>query len=635
MQASLKLLSEITSYSKYQRYIPTLGRRETWPEAIERNARMHRQKYRKLLSANPEFRASFDRAYELVHQHKILPSMRSMQLGGLPIRRQEARIYNCAYLPMKDLLSFSEVLYLLLCGTGVGYSVQFHHVDELPPIYHEPHKERRHTVEDSIEGWARAVDHLVRCFMDPSSLGWPTFDFSQVRPKGAIIRSIWTRAPGPEPLREVLERIRKILSEKPQGSKLTSVEVMDITNMLSEVVLAGGVRRSAMICLFSPQDEEMLQAKSGASQWWKWAPWRARSNNSAVLFRGDPHQAKKDFERIWEIVSASGSGEPGFLWTNEECRNLGTNPCSETSLSPYQFCNLTEINTATITSQADFNERAYYASFLGTLQAGYTNFHHLSSRWRESTERDALLGVGLTGIANGAILGLEESEAARKAVEANKRWSKVLEINPASRVTCTKPSGTTSLVLGCASGIHAIHSPYYIRRIRLNKLEPLYGYLLKAVPELIEDEKGNEALNGVLSVPIHAESPQAVYRNESPIDFLERVGRYQLGWVEPGHLKGPNPHSISATVSIRPSEKSSVKEWLWKNREKYSCISCFPASESESIYAQTPYEECSRSDFLELSKHVRRINLEEIDEKTQINESLGLSPACAGGQCEL
>ena len=636
MDPTIALLSEITSRSKYQMFLPDKNRKETWNETVDRNKQMHLLKYASLLAKEPALRVEIDKAYSLVQDRKILPSMRSMQFAGPAVHKQEARVYNCCYLPISDKLAFKELVYLLLCGTGVGYSVQFHHVNELPQVcLPNENTSYNYQIQDSIEGWADAVGILIDSYF---TIGGPEpiFDGSLIRPKGTIIKSVQLPAPGPESLLKSLNQVKEILhsvgKRALESRKLRPIEIMDMINILSECVLSGGIRRSSLICLFSPDDLEMMNAKSG--NWWATHPWRARSNNSVVLYRGSP-TLKQDFDLLWGVLSKEKTGEPGIYLTSDPELRVFTNPCVETALEPYQFCNLTEINAANIKDQEDFNERAKYAALIGTLQAGYTNFSYLSERWKKSTEADALLGIGLTGIANGFIYHLDEKEAAEIAVETNKKYADILGINSAARVTCVKPSGTTSLVLGCASGIHAIHSPYYIRRLRLNKIEPMYLALKEHLSALLEDDVSNTN-NAVLSIPIRAHYENASYRTESPIVFLERVKRYAKGWILPGHKRGINRHNVSATVSVNDDEWGLVGEWLWENREHYNGISCFPAF--NTYYKQAPFEECSELVFQQLYSHISDFDIETLQQSIKLEDEPDIdlsTTACGGGACEV
>jgi ribonucleoside-triphosphate reductase len=353
MDLSQKILSDITVFSKYSRYDHDKGRRETWPEIVDRNKLMHQTKY-------PLLKDKIEEVYERsVYPKKVLPSMRSLQFAGKAIERNPSRIYNCAYLPIEDVRAFSEIMFLLLGGTGVGYSVQGRHIEKLPMVVGPSKQTRRYVIDDSIEGWADSVRVLAEAYF----LGKrkPEFDFDSIRPKGTELVVSGGKAPGPEPLRECLQRIERLLQQA-TGRRLKPIEAHDISCFEADAVLAGGIRRAAMISLFSPDDEEMIGCKSGT--WWEDNPQRGRANNSVVLLRGATSEA--EFRKLWDRVQASGAGEPGFYWTNN--LDWGTNPCCEIALRPYQFCNLTEINTSDIINQDDFNSRARDAAFLGTLQ---------------------------------------------------------------------------------------------------------------------------------------------------------------------------------------------------------------------------------------------------------------------------
>ena len=400
MNLNNQILSDITVHMKYAKYIPELKRRETWEELVTRNKAMHIKTY-------PALKEEIEDVYKFVYDKKILPSMRSMQFGGKPIEISPNRIYNCAYLPIDSLESFSECMFLLLGGTGVGYSVQRHHVAKLPPI-NKPYKKRtkRYLIGDSIEGWADAVKVLVKSYLNGRS-SKIVFDFSDIRPKGARLVTSGGKAPGPQPLKECLLKVEGILNAKEDGDQLSTLEVHDIVCYIADAVLAGGIRRAALISLFSADDSEMIACKSGA--WWELNPQRGRANNSAVLMR---HKITKSFFMdLWKRVELSGAGEPGIYFNND--KDWGTNPCCEIALRPFQFCNLCEVNVSTIDSQEDLNERVKAASFIGTLQAGYTDFHYLRPVWKETTEKDALIGVSMTGIGSGRILGYDMTKDTR------------------------------------------------------------------------------------------------------------------------------------------------------------------------------------------------------------------------------
>ena len=489
MNQNKKILSDITVHMKYAKYIPEKMRRETWEEICERNMQMHIKTYPQLEQEIKEVYTHF------VIPKKVLPSMRSMQFAGKPIGLSPNRVYNCAYLPIDSHLAFSESMFLLLGGTGVGYSVQRHHIENLSAIYHpNPNRQRRYLIADSIEGWADSIKVLMECYTGVRT-STPVFDYSDIREKGATLITSGGKAPGPQPLRECLVKIEGILQTIDNNSKLTSIQAHDIMCHIADAVLSGGIRRAAMISLFSADDHEMIACKSG--NWWESNPQRGRANNSAVLLR---HRITKEFFMgLWERIQASGSGEPGIYFNND--KDWGTNPCCEIALRPFQFCNLTEVNASDVKDQADLEQRVSAASFLGTLQAGYTDFHYLREIWRKNTEKDALLGVSMTGIASNIVEHLDLEMAAIEVKRENKRVAELIGIKPAARTTCVKPAGTTSLVLGTSSGIHAWHHPYYIRRLRVGKNEAIYNYLLENHPELVEDEFFNPTAQAVISVP--------------------------------------------------------------------------------------------------------------------------------------
>jgi ribonucleoside-diphosphate reductase alpha chain len=617
MEISNRILSDITVYMKYAKYIPELKRRETWQELVTRNMEMHIKHY-------PQLEKEIRENYMYVFKKQVLPSMRSMQFAGKPIEISPNRIYNCAFAPIDDWRVFSEIMFLLLGGTGVGYSVQKHHVDALPEIQ-KPNKERsrRWLVADSIEGWADAVKAIVKSYFFGGS--HIEFDFSDIRAKGARLVTSGGKAPGPQPLKECLIKLEGILDSKENGEKLKPIEVHDMVCHIADAVLAGGIRRAALISLFSATDDEMIGCKSGA--WWETNPQRGRSNNSAVLLR---HKITKDyFMDLWKRIEASGAGEPGIYLTND--KDWGTNPCCEIALRPFQFCNLTEVNVSNVVSQEDYEDRVRAASFLGTLQAGYTNFHYLRPIWQRTTEKDALIGISMTGIGSGAVLKLDMKSAAKVVKEENKRVADLLNINPAARATTVKPAGTTSLTLGTSSGIHAWHNEYYVRRVRVGKNEAIYSYLKENHPELVEDEYFRPHDTAVIGIP--QKSPEgSILRNESPIQLLERVKKVHMEWIKPGHRTGNNSHNVSATVSIREHEWPAVGEWMWENRDHYNGLSVLPYD--GGTYIQAPFEDCTKERYDELMETLHEVdlsNIVEMDDDTDLSGEV----ACAGGACEV
>jgi len=616
MNISQEILSDIVVYNKYAKYIPSKQRRETWEELVTRNKEMHQEKF-------PKLKEEIEDVYKMVYDKKVLPSMRSLQFAGKPISINNSRIFNCSFLPIDDWRSFSEVMFLLLSGCGVGYSVQKHHIEKLPEI-RIPKKTRRFLVGDSIEGWADSIKVLMKAYFGMSTTR-PVFDFRDIRPKGAELITVGGKAPGPEPLKECLFQIQKVLDRKEDGEPLKPIEAHDIICYIADAVLSGGIRRAALISLFDLHDNEMLTSKHGA--WWELNPQRGRANNSAVVIRSKV--TKKDFDTLWGKIVASNSGEPGVYFSND--KDWGTNPCCEIALRPFQFCNLTEINVSNIESQEDLNRRVKAGAFLGTLQAAYTDFHYLRDIWKRTTEKDALVGVGMTGIASGAVLNFDLKEAAKEAKKTNEEIANILGINKAARVTTVKPSGTSSLVLGTSSGIHAWHNDFYVRRMRLGKNEALYQYLAKNHPELVEDDFFKPEIQAVVSVP--QKSPEgAIYRTESAMELLERTKKFNVEWVREGHRKGANTNNVSATISVKQDEWDSVGEWMWENKNTFNGLAVLPYDNGS--YTQAPFEDITEEKFLEMESHLNGIDLKQIVEMTDETD-LQDQAACAGGACEI
>jgi len=604
---------------KYAKYLPHLSRRETWEELVTRNKNMHIKKY-------PDLKDQIEEKYKLVYEKKILPSMRSLQFGGKSIEISPNRVYNCAYLPIDHIESFNEVMFLLLGGTGVGYSVQKHHVAKLEPV-NKPYtkRTRRFLIGDSIEGWADAIKVLMKSYLGERRSSRVEFDYSDIRPKGAMLVTSGGKAPGPQPLKECIVKITGVLDSKEDGDMLSTIEVHDIVCHIADAVLAGGIRRAALISLFSADDDEMISCKSG--NWWETNPQRGRSNNSAVLMR---HKITKEFFMdIWKRVELSNAGEPGIYFNND--KDWGTNPCCEIALRPYQFCNLCEVNASDIESQEDLNERVKAAAFIGTLQAGYTDFHYLRDVWKETTEKDALIGVSMTGIGSGTVLGYDMKKAAQLVKRENTRVANLIGINNAARCTTVKPAGTTSLALGTSSGIHAWHNDYYIRRVRVGKNESIYKYLVDNHPELIEDEYFRPHDTAVISIPQKAPEG-SILRTESPFQLLERIKKVATEWVVPGHRKGSNTHNVSATVSLKTEEWDDAGEWMWNNREHYNGLSVLPYD--GGTYTQAPFEDITEGEYLNMLQHLTNINLENVHE-SEDNTDLAGELACAGGACEI
>ncbi len=611
---STKILSEITVFQKYSKHLEKEKRRESWDEIVQRYNKMMIDKY-------PSLKDRITNLSSFIIDKKILPSMRALQFAGKAIERNPSRVYNCAYLPIDDYRSFNEAMFLLLGGTGVGYSVQFNHIDKLPEIT-KPTKNKRFLIGDSIEGWADAVKALMKSYLGKSSAK-PIFDFRDIREKGARLKTAGGKAPGPEPLKTCLFHIETILERKQNGEKLKPIEAHDIMCHIANAVLAGGIRRAAMIALFSFDDEDMLASKSG--NWWELNEQRGRANNSAVIVRD--RITIEDWKTLWKKIELSGSGEPGVYFTNNA--DWGTNPCCEIALRPYQFCNLTEVNVSNITSQEDLNSRVSAAAFFGTLQAGFTDFHYLRDIWKKTTEKDALIGVGMTGIGSGEILKYNLEEAASVVKETNEIITKEIGINVAARTTTVKPSGTSSCVLGTSSGIHAWHNTYYLRSIRVNKNEALYTYLSIYAPELLEDDFFRP--NDLAIIRIPQKAPEgSILRTESALDLLERTKLFNLEYVKKGHRSGSNTNNVSATISVGVDEWESVGEWMFKNKKTFNGLSVLP--QDLGTYVQAPFEDITEEEYNKRIKILSSIDLTKVVELDDITEHTQ-EAACAGGAC--
>jgi len=979
MDVNSRILSDLTVYTKYANYIPEKDRRETYDEIVTRNKDYWLSKY-------PDLSADIEEAYKLVYDRKVLPSMRSMQFAGPAMDKSPVRVFNCSYCPIDDYRSFSEIMFLLLSGVGVGFSVQQHHVENLPSLSN-PKMSRKFIIADSIEGWSDAVKALMKAYMVPGKT-LPRFIYSEIRPKGAKISSGgW--APGPEPLRLALEHVNSILraalTERGDGTKLKPLEAHDIICILSNAVLAGGVRRSALISLFSPQDNEMLNSKHRDELEGK--EWRYRANNSAVLLRSEV--TEDQFRDIWARTEASNSGEPGIIFTNnldygvnpclpgdetvltsegivyikdlvskpfntiinnqeytstaEGFFSTGTQPvyeittkegyklratsnhlirtsqksgrksredswvklgdlgsgtkivlsnssktnwggkgsfddgwlmgsllgdgtfykntaylcywtehehqvgiskaksvlktrsdfgqglgykgkhqngsvdllekaiefgipasktldntkceigtssefykgflqgwfdadgtvignqlkgvsvrlassiksnleiaqrmllrqgivstlyprkkagfsvlpdgkggskpyatkamwelvisgenlrtfserigfshkdkvarlsqllanykrnlnqeeylatvgsielignlpvydctipeisafeasgvivhnCSEISLRPYQLCNLTEVNVSSLDDQNDLNNRVWAAALIGTLQASLTDFHYLRPIWQKTVEEDALLGVSFTGIGSEAVLSYDIEEAARVVIDTNTRVAKAIGINPSARMTCVKPSGSTSIVMGTSSGIHAWYAPYYLRRVRMRMDEPLSQYLLKNHPEIVEEsvEKPTEEI--ITVVPIKAPEGSKFTHEDLLTSYLPRLKRITEDWIWPTHRRGDNTHNVSATIHVPQGEWESVVDWLWENRDFYLGVTAYPAY--DAVYKQPPFEEITEEEYNNRVKNLREVDFSKIIETKDLT-ALEEQSACAGGACEI
>jgi ribonucleoside-diphosphate reductase alpha chain len=615
MNRSNKFLSELVAYRTYAKHLSAFNRRESLEETLNRNLTMYLEKY-------PKLSRDIIKAFKQVHDFNVMPSMRSLQFGGEAIFRNNVRLFNCSFANITYPRIFAEALFLLLSGTGFGYSVQKHHINQLPPIK-KPKEEGIYIVHDSIEGWAEALNQLMSAYFYGAIR--PIFDFSKVRQKGSYLVTTGAKAPGPDPLKRMLEKVEELLRLS-IGRKLGSLEVHDTICLIADCVLSGGIRRAALICLFDRTDNSMLTSKHGS--WWEKYPHRARANNSAVLPRHET--TYEEFKNVFDMCVASNAGEPGFLFTND--LDWGTNPCAEIGLQSNQFCNLTTTNLTGIKNEKDFHNRVYAAALLGTLQAGFTDFPYLSDKWRTVTESEALIGCSFTGIADAKNLSAEDLQKAAKLVlEVNEKYARKIGTNLAARTTAIKPEGTASCVLGSSSGIHARHSEFYLRRVRMNKDDELARYLMKVVPELVEDDVFSPS--GVV-VTIPQESPEGsiVRQSETALNLFDRVKHYYNNWVLPGHRDGANTHNISCTINYKPEEVTILLETLWKDRFQYAAVSLLPFS--DTIYQQAPFEDCNKEIFEKYNKMIKEVDLTkvlEMEDNTNRAEQL----ACSGGVCEI
>lgn len=532
---------------------------------------------------------------------------------------------NCSFSPLDNPRAFAEGFFVLLAGCGFGFSVQRHHVNRLPVIK-QPRDESRFIVADSIEGWAEALDALMRAYFYRSVR--PLFDFSLIRAKGSTIHTTGSKAPGAEPLKTSLQQVETLL-KRSVGRKLKPIEAHDIMCVVSDAVLAGGIRRAAMISLFDRDDTEMLKAKAG--EWWREHPHRARANNSAVLPR--KQVSFEEFQSIMKACEDSHAGEPGIFWTEDESGSMGGNPCLEISLNPRQFCNLSTINLTSVTSKADFLARVHSAALIGTLQASYTNFPYLSEGWKHITEQEALIGVSMTGVADTQSLITPEwlEDGAWLVREVNEKYAKRIGINPAARTTAVKPEGTASVVCGSSSGIHARHAPFYLRRVQMSKDESLYIWLKEKVPHLIEDYR-MAPNTAVIALPQKSPEGSVLRAEETALSQIARVMTFNKHWVHPGHVSGANKNNVSATISVRDNEWPEVVKQLWKDRDLYTGVSLLPLD--TGTYEQAPFEELDEQRFNELSASIPQLDFSEVREETN-NTSLAEALACAGGACEL
>lgn len=647
--SALNEIGNFTFTSKYARYNEKEKRRETWLEAVGRVEQMHLKKYSFL---SPEDKKEISLAFDAVREKKVIPSMRSMQFGGGPVEAKHARIFNCSVRHIDSPRAFSEIFFLALCGCGIGIGLQKQFLDRLPDLVTAEDKTGTvftYVIEDTIEGWSDSIEALLNCYFKNTAYSGRkiVFDFSRIRRKGTKIKIGGGKAPGYKPLKNALSKVKNLLDdliETKSLSRLRSIDVSDILCHCADAVLAGGVRRSALSFIFDKGDDLMMNAKTG--DWFTENPQRARGNNSALLLRKDI-----DLEEFKNIVTKTREfGEPGFVFANDSRQLL--NPCFEINFIPetedevcgVQFCNLTSINGALTDTKEKFIQHSKYATLIGTLQAGYTDFPYLSRAAKKITEQESLLGVSITGIMDNPKNLLNQShqkEAALAAVEMNEIWAEKIKINPAARITCVKPEGTSSIVLGAASGIHPHHSKEYFRRIQCNKLDNVYNFFKMYNPDLCEESvwSANKS-DDVVTFPIKAPEGAMVKEDLTAIKHLEIIKATQENWVNFGTSKSNKKdirHSVSCTVLVDDNEWEEVISYLYKNRNHFTAVSLLPKT-GDKIYKQAPMEAVITKDdmqrFKKMEKELQAVDftkLEESHDETKLQEEA----ACAGGQCEV
>ena len=646
---ALKEMSEFVFTSKYARYNEKAKRRETWGEAVTRVETMHLKKYAFLPK---EDKAEIVAAFDSVREKKTIPSMRSMQFGGVPIEAKNARIYNCSVRHVDSPRAFSEIFFLALCGCGVGIGLQKQFLDRLPDLVDSSDKTGTvitYVVEDTIEGWSDTVEALLNCYFKNTAYSGRklVFDFSRIRKKGLKIKTGGGKAPGYKPLKNALGKVKKMLDdliEENQVKRLRSIDVCDILCHCSDAVLSGGVRRSALSFIFDKNDDLMMNAKTG--EWFKENPQRARGNNSVLLLRNDV-----TLDEFKSIVSKTREfGEPGFVFANDSRQLL--NPCFEINFIPetedevcgVQFCNLTSINGAETDTKEKFIQHAKFAALIGTLQAGYLDFPYLGRASKKITEQESLLGVSITGMMDNPDILLDkdsQKEAALAAVETNEIWAKKLGVNPAARITCVKPEGTSSIILGAASGIHPHHSRRYFRRIQCNKLDNVYNFFKIYNPDLCEESVWSaNKTDDVLTFPVEIPEGAMVKEDLTAIKHLGIIKNAQENWVNYGtskHNKKNIKHSVSCTVLVGEDEWDKVVKYLFENRENFTAVSLLPKT-GDKIYKQAPMEAViSKEDekrFEKLSKEIEKVDytkLEEAHDETKPQDEV----ACGGNGCEI
>ena len=615
---------KVIAASRYARFIPELKRRESWEETVDRMVNY-------LKSKNEGLDKEFKEIREAVLNLEIMPSMRLMMSAGEACDRDNIAAYNCSYLAINNKRAFSEALYILMNGTGVGFSCERQEISKLPEIPKDiSNCDDVIVVGDSKLGWAKSFKKLLSSLWEGDI---PKIDYSNVRPAGARLKTFGGRASGPEPLKRLFDFVIDSFKNA-KGRKLTSLEVHDIICMVGEIVVVGGVRRSALISLSNLTDKRMREAKMGA--WYNDFAHRGLANNSVA------YTEKPDMETFmdeWVSLVKSKSGERGIFnrvaaqkqaakWDRRsDALSYGTNPCSEIILRDKQFCNLTEVVVRSNDTKESLKKKVQLATILGTLQSNLTNFQFLSAEWTKNTKEERLLGVSLTGIMDAKITSnpdpkfLEEiRDVARKT---NKKYAEMLEIEESTSITCVKPSGTVSQLVDSASGIHARHSAHYIRTIRMDKKDPIYTFL-KEKGVQVEDEQFRPESTAVFSFPMKAPQGAITRTDKTAIEQLENWLVYQRHWCE---------HKPSVTISVKDDEWMQVGAWVWKYFDEISGISFLP--HSDHSYVQAPYTDCTKEEYNKLKKITpNNIDFSELIEEDDMTEG-SQTLACVGGACEI
>ena len=695
-------MQEFITFTRYCRFDENLGRREVWTEAAERVRAMHSRRFKAFrqtqLTPTPGYEAAFkraelpntlgeamDHAFELVAQKKVLPSMRSLQFGGKAIEASEARIYNCSYSPVNRLAFFREYFYLLLCGTGCGFSVQKRHVSQLPPLAPRTQdidlEVLHHSIADTIEGWAYALEELIKSYIKGYKV---EFNYSLIRARGTELKTSGGKAPGHIALKYSLNKIEEIL-QKAVGRQMMPIEVYDILMWAAKAVLSGGIRRSATICLFSADDEQMMNAKSGRMgpdgkliHFTVDHPQRTASNNSAVISR----QActKEQFLRLFD--AQKNYGEPGFYFVHDDGAadhgtDLGTNPCCEIGLNPklivtpadikklreygytdpvetgdvlygWQMCNLSNVNAGAITSVEEFFHYCAAAAAIGTFQADYTVIPFLGPVTRVINEREALIGVGLCGILQRPKI-LLDPEILRKGAETvkavNTAIAHAIGINPAARTTTVKPDGTTALTLQTSSGIAPTHAPHYFRRVQVNNADPAYRYFKRFNPAMCQKSVYDQTgATEVITFPIAAPKGAICRDDVDALTHLQYVKLLQENWVIPGRAYATYSdvhHNVSNTINVNADELDNVAEFIWCNRHLFTGIALLSQS-GDKDYAQAPNEAITTDADVQIWNQLNPVPVDftkmaefEKESVSAGHEHRGAAAACSGGACEI